>query len=96
MCYHVTFVFYPFTFLYTALLPTIPQATRAFKDFLSLIYSDLVLHVVLSPSTFRHALPSEDVLSWLVPYPPFGSPIPNVTEADHYTWATVSFGCKYS
>ena len=29
---------------------------------LSLIYSDPVLHVVLSPSTFRHALPSEDVL----------------------------------
>ena len=29
---------------------------------LSFIYSDPVLHVVLSSSTFRHALPSEDVL----------------------------------
>ena len=28
---------------------------------LSFIYSDPVLHVVLSSSTFRHALPSEDV-----------------------------------
>lgn len=35
--------------------------------FHSLTYPDSVLHVVLSPSTFRYALPSEDVLylGWL-------------------------------
>ena len=41
---------------------------------LSLVYLDPVLHVVLSPPTFRHALPSEGVLSWLAPYPLLQSP----------------------
>lgn len=35
---------------------------KGFQGLSLLIYSDPVLHVVLSPSTFRHALPSEDVL----------------------------------
>jgi len=56
VCYHVTFASTP-------LLPVhgssfnIPQATRAFKDSLSFIYSDPVLHVVLSHQHFVMPFP---------------------------------------
>lgn len=52
-----------------------------------------MLHVVLSSSTFRHALPSEDVLSWLGPHPPF---IPSFNEAEYFTSTAAFFGCKYT
>lgn len=66
---------------------------KAFQGLsLSLICSDPVLHVVLSPSTFRHALPSEDVYYILVRSFLKSS----ITEAVHPTLTTASFGCKYS